>query len=82
MRAHNPVAHNGHVQTQSVQTQMARVRALYRDSAVLFDMPQTATMGELAEILAVIASQHGAPLKIEVAVKANAPGAGVSATRH
>lgn len=47
----------------------ARIRALYRDNAVLFDMPQTTTMGELAEILATVSREYGTPLHVEIAVR-------------
>jgi hypothetical protein len=45
-----------------------RVRALYRDSTVLFDMPARTTMGELAAVLAAFGRGHGAPLEVEVAL--------------
>lgn len=50
----------------------ARIRALYRHNAVLFDMPQTATMEELAEILAAVGREYGTPLQVEIAVRGGA----------
>jgi hypothetical protein len=52
------------------RTARKRVRALFRDSAVLFDLPEQATMEQLAALLAAIGKGHGAPLHVEVAIGA------------
>jgi hypothetical protein len=46
-----------------------RVRALFEDSSVIFDLPDDATLEELAAMLASVGRGHGAPLRVEVAVK-------------
>jgi hypothetical protein len=46
-----------------------RVRALFEDSSVIFDLPNGATLEQLAAMLASVGRGHGAPLRVEVAVK-------------
>jgi len=53
-----------------------QVRALFNDSTVLFDLPEAATLEELAAILAAAAQGHGAPLKVEVSATGWGPPAG------
>jgi hypothetical protein len=48
---------------------MNRVRALFEDSAVIFDLPEDATLEQLAAMLASAGRGHGAPVRVEVAVK-------------
>ncbi|MBV9523146.1 MAG: hypothetical protein JO010_10160 [Alphaproteobacteria bacterium] len=49
-----------------------RVRAVYSDSAVLFDLPENASLEQLALILASVGRGHGAPLRVEVAINSRA----------
>ena len=43
-----------------------RVRATYEDSELLFDIPPTATLEQVAAMLATAGRGHGAPVCIEV----------------
>ncbi|HZS82760.1 MAG TPA: hypothetical protein VFA50_07800 [Stellaceae bacterium] len=49
-----------------------RVRAIYPDSAVFFDLPENASLEQLAAMLASIGRGHGLPLRVEVAIGAEA----------
>jgi hypothetical protein len=49
-----------------------RVRAVYPDSAVLFDLPEDASLEQLAAMIASVGRGHGAPLRIEVAINSKA----------
>jgi len=46
-----------------------RVRALFEDSAVLFDVPEAATLEQVAAMLASAGRGHGTPLAVEVSTK-------------
>jgi hypothetical protein len=49
-----------------------RVYAQYEDSAVLFDLPENATLEQLCEMLSTISHGHGRPLRVDVALHAAA----------
>lgn len=46
-----------------------RVHALFEDSAVLFDLPENATLEQLATMLAAVERGHGTPVWVEVSAK-------------
>ena len=46
-----------------------RVRALFEDSSVIFDLPDDATLEQLAAMLTAVGRGHGTPLRVEVAVR-------------
>jgi hypothetical protein len=46
-----------------------RVRALFQDSAVLFDLPENATLEQLATMLAAVERGHGIPIRVEVSAE-------------
>lgn len=46
-----------------------RVRALFEGSAVLFDVPEAATLEQVAAMLAAAGRGHGTPLAVEISTK-------------
>ena len=46
-----------------------RVYAQYEDSAVLFDLPEDATMAQLCEMLVALGQGHGRPVRVNVAAR-------------
>jgi hypothetical protein len=46
-----------------------RVYAQYEDSAVLFDLPENATLEQLCEMLVTLGQGHGRPVRVDVAVR-------------
>jgi hypothetical protein len=46
-----------------------RVYAQYEDSAVLFDLPENATLEQLCEMLVNLGQGHGRPVRVDVAVR-------------
>jgi hypothetical protein len=46
-----------------------RVHAIFKDSAVLFDLPENATLEQLATTLATVERGHGIAIRVEVSAK-------------
>jgi hypothetical protein len=54
------------IDEQRDEQRPARVRATYEDSELLFDIPPTATLEQVAAVLASAGRGHGAPVCVEV----------------
>jgi hypothetical protein len=51
------------------KTATNRVYAQYEDSAVLFDLPENATLEQLCEMLVTLGQGHGRPVRVDIAVR-------------
>jgi hypothetical protein len=56
----------------------SRVRATYPDDEVEFDLPENATLEQLAATLAALGAGHGLPLRVELGVHPDVMHAGMS----
>jgi hypothetical protein len=56
----------------------SRVRATYPDDEVEFDLPENATLEQLAATLAALGAGHGLPLRVELGVHPDVMHAGLS----
>jgi hypothetical protein len=56
----------------------SRVRATYPDDEVEFDLPENATLEQLAATLAALGAGHGLPLRVELGVNPDVMHAGTS----
>jgi hypothetical protein len=56
----------------------SRVRATYPDDEVEFDLPENATLEQLAAMLAALGAGHGLPLRVELGVHPDVMHAGMS----
>ncbi|MDB5410077.1 MAG: hypothetical protein JWL84_4989 [Rhodospirillales bacterium] len=56
----------------------SRVRATYPDDEVEFDLPENATLEQLAATLAALGAGHGLPLRVELGVHPDVLHAGMS----
>jgi hypothetical protein len=53
----------------TIEQMLAKVRATYENSMILFDLPPSTTLEQLAMMLTKAGRGHGSPITIEIVIE-------------